>query len=80
MVLAKFPLDVRHSKPVQNRDTVLDLIFARRHRDYARLRAAGRAPTPEKEGLSRQNLRRAAVWPCGPQFRRRRKAVRRWPW
>jgi hypothetical protein len=31
----------------------------RRHRDYARLRAAGRAPTPEKESLSRQTLRRA---------------------
>jgi hypothetical protein len=31
----------------------------RRHRDYARLRAAGKAPTPQKESPSRYTQRRA---------------------
>jgi hypothetical protein len=29
MMLAKFPLDVRHGTPLQNRETVLDAFFAR---------------------------------------------------
>lgn len=47
------------ARPYNAVETVGRKAKRQRHQDYARLRAAGRAPPPQKESLSRQTSRRA---------------------
>jgi hypothetical protein len=47
------------ARPYNGAETAARQAKQRRHRDYARLRASGRAPPPQRETLSRYTQRRA---------------------